>query len=106
MIADLRRLAARFLNHHAPTGVVHFRCHLSPPIGRPAVLHWPGMRTLAVIALCGFCLVNVGCVADGVMLQPPVQGEWSNFHDNKDQVTMDARPSADQPAAEKAESQK
>lgn len=64
------------------------------------------MRILAVICLCGFCLVSVGCVADGVMLQPPVQGEWSNFHNSKDQVTMDARQPAEQPTSEKPEAQK
>lgn len=63
------------------------------------------MRILAAICLAFFCFLSVGCVADGVMLQPPVQGEWSNFHNNKDQVTKDARQSAEQPASEKPETQ-
>lgn len=57
------------------------------------------------MCLSGFCLINVGCVADGVKLQAPLQGEWSNFHDNKDQVSMDARQPSEQPAAQKAETQ-
>jgi len=43
----------------------------------------------------------VGCTADGVMLQPPVQGEWSNFHNDKNQVSKDAREPAEKPPAEK-----
>ena len=48
------------------------------------------MRILAVIVLVAFSFLSVGCTADGVMLQPPVQGEWSNFHNDKKQVTKDA----------------
>lgn len=35
------------------------------------------------------------------MLQPPVQGEWQNFHNDKKQVSRDAREEAAQPPAEK-----
>ena len=39
------------------------------------------------------------------MLQPPVQGEWQNFHNDKHQVSKDAREvgrkPADKPPAEK-----
>jgi len=46
----------------------------------------------------------VGCTEDGVMLQPPQQGEWANFHSDKHQISADAKEakeSADKPAAEK-----
>jgi hypothetical protein len=58
------------------------------------------MRNLAFIVVAGFSIFSVGCTADGVMLQPPVQGEWSNFHNDKDQLTKDARPE-EKPPAEK-----
>src|ERR1700733_4373503 len=66
------------------------------------MLHWPGMRILAVIVLAIFSILSVGCTADGVMLQPPLQGEWSNFHNDKHQVSTDARESAEKPPAEKS----
>ena len=65
------------------------------------MLHWPGMRILAVAVIAIFSILSVGCTEDGVMLQPPVQGEWSNFHNDKNQVSADARESAEKPPAEK-----
>jgi hypothetical protein len=65
------------------------------------MLHWPGMRILAVIVVAIFSILSVGCTADGVMLQPPLQGEWSNFHNDKNQVSKDAREPTDKPPAEK-----
>jgi len=59
------------------------------------------MRILAVIVLAIFSILSVGCTEDGVMLQPPLQGEWSNFHNDKKQVSRDARESAEKPPAEK-----
>ena len=59
------------------------------------------MRILAVIVVAVFTILSVGCTADGVMLQPPVQGEWSSFHNDKDQVSKDAREPAEKPPAEK-----
>ncbi len=35
------------------------------------------------------------------MLQPPVQGEWSNFHNDQDRVSKDAREPAEKQSAEK-----
>jgi len=65
------------------------------------MLHWPSMRILAVIVVAIFSILSVGCTADGVMLQPPVQGEWQNFHNDKKQISKDAREEAQQPPAEK-----
>ncbi len=62
------------------------------------------MRILAVIVVAMFSILSVGCTADGVMLQPPVQGEWQNFHNDKNKVSRDAKEaseSADKPPAEK-----
>jgi len=59
------------------------------------------MRILAVIVVAIFSILSVGCTADGVMLQPPLQGEWSNFHNDKNQVSKDAREPTDKPPAEK-----
>jgi hypothetical protein len=54
------------------------------------------MRILALIVVAISAILSTGCVPpDGVMLQPPVQGEWSNFHNDKHQVTKDA---AEKPA--------
>ncbi len=64
------------------------------------MLHWPSMRILAVLAVVIFSMLSVGCAADGVMLQPPVQGDWSNFHNDKHQVSKDVRE-AEKPPAEK-----
>jgi hypothetical protein len=57
------------------------------------------MRILAVLVVVIFSILSVGCTADGVMLQPPVQGEWSNFHNDKKQVSADAREESEKPAA-------
>ena len=59
------------------------------------------MRILAGIALGVFCVLTVGCVDGGVMLQDSVQGEWSNFQNTAHKISQDARPSAEKPAAEK-----
>jgi hypothetical protein len=59
------------------------------------------MRILAVIVVAIFSLLSVGCTSEGVMLQPPQQGEWSNFHNDKHQVSKDAKESAEKPPAEK-----
>ena len=59
------------------------------------------MRILALIVLAVFSILSVGCTSDGVMLQPPLQGEWSNFHNDKHQVSRDARETTDKPPAEK-----
>ncbi len=60
------------------------------------------MRILAVVVLGIFSILSVGCTEpDGAMLQPPVQGEWSSFHNDKDKVTKDAREEAAKPPAEK-----
>jgi len=48
-----------------------------------------------------FSMLSVGCTSEGVMLQPPVQGEWSNFHSDKNQVSRDAREPAEKPPAGK-----
>lgn len=65
------------------------------------MLHWPGMRILAIIVVAIFSILSVGCTEDGVMLQPPLQGEWSNFHNDKNQVSKDAREPAAKPPADK-----
>jgi hypothetical protein len=65
------------------------------------VLHYSGMRILAVIVIAIFSILSVGCTSEGVMLQPPVQGEWSNFHNDKDRVTRDAKDEAKKPPAER-----
>jgi hypothetical protein len=65
------------------------------------VLHYSGMRILAVIVIAIFSILSVGCTSEGVMLQPPVQGEWSNFHNDKDKVTRDAKDEGKKPPAER-----
>jgi hypothetical protein len=59
------------------------------------------MRILAVIAVAVFSILSIGCTSDGVMLQPPVQGEWSNFHNDQDRVSKDAREPAEKQSAQK-----
>jgi hypothetical protein len=59
------------------------------------------MRILAVIVLAIFSILSVACTSEGVMLQPPLQGEWSNFHNDKDKVSGDARDQAAKPPADK-----
>ncbi len=65
------------------------------------MLHYSGMRILAVLVIAIFSLLSVGCTSEGVMLQPPVQGEWSNFHNDKDKVTRDAKDEGKKPPAER-----
>jgi len=50
------------------------------------------MRIWAVIVLAIFSLLNAGC---DVVLQPPQQGEWSNFHNKAHQNTDDEKHSAE-----------
>jgi hypothetical protein len=59
------------------------------------------MRILAVIVVAIFSILSVACTSEGVMLQPPVQGEWRNFHNDKHKVSKDAKESAEKPPAEK-----
>lgn len=49
------------------------------------------MRILAVLIIAIFSILSIGCNAEGVRLQPPLQGEWSNFHNDKNAVSIDAR---------------
>jgi hypothetical protein len=65
------------------------------------MLHWRSMRTFAVLVIAVFSILSVGCTADGVMLQPPLQGEWSNFHNDKDKISKDAREEPAKPPTEK-----
>jgi len=58
------------------------------------------MRILAGIFLGAFCLISVGCVDGGVMLQDAQQGEWSNFHNPAAKVSKPG-PSAENLATEK-----
>jgi hypothetical protein len=68
----------------------------------PSVLHWSSMRIFAVLVLGLVSILSVACDApDGVHLQPAVQGEWSNFHNDKHQVSMDVRKSPEKQPAEK-----
>jgi hypothetical protein len=66
-----------------------------------AVLEWQFMRILAGLTVLLASILSVGCVSGGVMLQPAQQGEWSNFHNQKAQVSEGARTSPEKPAAEK-----
>jgi hypothetical protein len=59
------------------------------------------MRILALIVVAIFSILSTGCTDEGVMLQPPLQGEWSNFHNDKDKISGDAREEAGKPPAEK-----
>jgi hypothetical protein len=56
------------------------------------------MRIWAVIAVAIFSFVTLGC---GVRLQPAVQGEWSDVHNDKDKITQNARPDAEKPSGER-----
>jgi len=53
------------------------------------------MRVAVAILVLVFALVSVGC---GPVLQPPVQGEWSNFHNDKAKVSKDAKAEEPKPA--------
>ena len=57
------------------------------------------MRISVAILVLVFSLMSVAC---GPVLQPPVQGEWSNFHNDKDKVSKDAQPSRQKPEEPKA----
>jgi hypothetical protein len=46
------------------------------------------MRICAAILVAVFFIASLAC---GPRLQPAVQGEWSNVHDTKDQVSENAR---------------
>jgi hypothetical protein len=60
------------------------------------------MRILALMVVAISAVLTTGCVPpDGAMLQPPVQGEWSNFHNDKHQVTADARDEKPESASDK-----
>ena len=56
------------------------------------------MRIWAVIIVAIFSFVSLAC---GVKLQPAVQGEWSDFHNDKDKVSQNARPAAEKPSGER-----
>ncbi len=58
------------------------------------------MRIFAAILLGVFCLISVGCVDGGVMLQDSQQGEWSNFRNLSAKVSKPG-PAAENPASEK-----
>lgn len=60
------------------------------------MVHWPRMRVLAVIFVIIVSILTVGCAADGVRLQPPVQGEWSNFSSDQHQISKDMREPTEQ----------
>jgi hypothetical protein len=48
------------------------------------------MRNFGVLLIAVLFFVSLAC---GPRLQPAQQGEWSNFHDTKDQVSENARQS-------------
>jgi hypothetical protein len=56
------------------------------------------MRICVALLVATLFLINVGC---GPVLQPAVQGEWSNVHSDKDKISQNARPEAEKPAGEK-----
>ncbi len=56
------------------------------------------MRICAAILVAVFLLVSIGCAA---RLQPAVQGEWSNVHNDKDKVSQNARPETSKPSGER-----
>ena len=49
------------------------------------------MRIYAAILVAVFLFVCAGC---GTRLQPAVQGEWSNVHNDKEKISENARPAA------------
>ena len=49
------------------------------------------MRICGAILIAIIFFVSIGC---GPKLQPAVQGEWSNVHNDKDKVSENARPVA------------
>ena len=54
------------------------------------------MRKLPLLVLATFSFITIGC---DVKLQPALQGEWSNVHNDKDKISKDARPHEDKPEA-------
>jgi len=52
------------------------------------------MRIVALIVVAVFSFLSLGCA---VRLQPSVQGEWSNFHNDKNKISKDARAEETQP---------
>ncbi|HYL78995.1 MAG TPA: hypothetical protein VEU96_32690 [Bryobacteraceae bacterium] len=54
------------------------------------------MRKLALVVLAIFSFLSAGC---DVKLQPALQGEWANVHNDKDKVSKDARPHEEKPEA-------
>jgi hypothetical protein len=64
------------------------------------------MRIWAGIVVVIFSILSVGCTADGVMLQPGQQGEWSSFKNDKHKVSKDVRESAATESAEKPPAEK
>jgi hypothetical protein len=56
------------------------------------------MRICATILLAIFLFVSVGC---GPRLQPAVQGEWSNVHNDKEKISENARSQAEKPSGER-----
>jgi hypothetical protein len=46
------------------------------------------MRICAAILVALFVMLSLAC---GTRLQPAVQGEWSNFHNDKDKVSENSR---------------
>ncbi len=54
------------------------------------------MRKPALIVLAIFLFTSAGC---DVVLQPALQGEWSNVHNDKDKISKDARPHEEKPEA-------
>ena len=56
------------------------------------------MRICSVILLAVFFFASVGC---GPRLQPAVQGEWSNVHNDKEKISENARTPAEKPSGER-----
>jgi len=56
------------------------------------------MRILAIAVIAVFCFLSAGC---DVILQPAVQGEWSDFQSDKHKVSKDAKEEPAKPSAEK-----
>jgi len=50
------------------------------------------MRICAAILVAVFFFASLAC---GPRLQPAVQGEWSDVHNDKDKVSENARPGAE-----------
>ena len=59
------------------------------------------MRMFALLLVALVALACTGCTDEGVQLQPAVQGEWSNFHNQAHQMTKDAGADEAKAPAEK-----